>query len=544
MTPSLDPMRIAPIGRVAVATVAFAAAGQLRVAAVVKATFALVPDGPMALVAPLPVVRADEPHAGPPPRSLAAAAETAPYLARADVLVTGSACAPGGVPAPRLPVRLLVARDGRPLLDKRLVAQGPADAAGHVAPIARQPLVYEAAVGGPGYPDNPVGSRDPARVRIFYPEHGGRPAGFGPVARGWPVRRQILGGFDPRHLDQRIVVLPDGFPWGYYQAAPPDQRMAPFRGDEWFVLEGFFADRPRLQSHLPNASGVARLYGPSGDLVSGVPIAMVADMAILDAERRTCAIVWRGSVAVAGEEALAALEIHAGVALPGQPVVFPPGRSAAAAAAAERAARYASTVSTDAVAVERGRGNALPFQSPRPAASAPRPSEPADDDRGRSATLDMSLDEIFRRSAAPVMPFAGAAPAMPVPGAAPAIPPPGAAPALPFVGGRPAAAPAPAGAPLPPATPFERAARGPEGPAPAAAPGGVLPASAMHRAPGPPRVEPFEAPPLPEITYAGDDPGASAPPEEPAPAGPLGASFLAAAARAGLSPAPGDARFP
>ena len=91
-----------------------------------------------------------------PGQAFVAAAETAPFLQRADVLLYGRAVGPGGAAVPRFGVRLLVSRDGQPLLDKRLVVQGPPDAAGNPTPVASQAIVWELAVGGPAYPENPT----------------------------------------------------------------------------------------------------------------------------------------------------------------------------------------------------------------------------------------------------------------------------------------------------------------------------------------------------------------------------------------------------
>jgi len=492
-TAAPDPLRITALGPTAAATVAFRSGGRLRIAVIVKATFALVPDGPMTLAEPAPIVRADVPHGGDPRRSVAVGAETAPYLARTDVMVLGRAMAPGGRPVPQLAVRLMLARDGRPLLDKRLLVTGPRNATGHIVRIAELPLTYEHAAAGPAA-ENPVGSADPSRPLIIYPAHPGHPAGFGPLARSWPVRRRILGAFDPRYLDAPIAVLPDGFPWAYFQAAPPDQQTVALRGDEWLVLEGFHADLPRLASQLPSARGVARLYGPSGNLAAGIPVALVGDTMSIDADRRTCAVLWRGNFEVAGEESLATLQVVAGVELPGRAVAFEAPRAAAPAA-------KSSVPGTKPMSPLRP---VLPF---KPASSESPPlrerSESRDGRGVRSGSMSTKAFNVsdFAWISGPVLPFAGKRPAAP-----PEVP---AAVSL-FVAEPPAAW------------------------APAA---GLLPDTAHYR---PPEVvaveEPFTSPPLPEVEHAGGA-ASPAPAEEPIQAGPIAASFLAAAARAGLAEA-------
>lgn len=470
-----DLMRITPLGHASVATAAFRASGQLWVVPIVKATFTLTPDGPMALARPEPVVRADQPYVGRPPRSLAAAAETAPFLQRADVLLYGRAVGPGGAAVPRFGVRLLVSRDGQPLLDKRLVVQGPPDAAGNPTPVASQAIVWELAVGGPAYPENPTGSTDPARVRVIDPVDPRRPAGFGPIARSWPARQRLLGNLDPRTLAGGVAEIPDGFPWPYFQAAPPDQRVPALRGDEWVVLEGFHADRPRLASQLPGARGAARLYGPTPELLLGIPVQMVADTLCIDAERGVCTMVWRGRAPLAGEEGLRALELAAGVELPGQPIAFPP----------------------------------LPPSVAQAAAAAARPAQ-----QPHHATQALSVAEIMQQVARPATPFER-----------PSAPPPQSQPPPQPV---PQPQPQPLLQPHPQPPLLQPHPRPPLFPQPQPQP--LLQPQPQPQPQRQPQPEPFTPPPPPEVVMADD--AAPAPEIAQPPPGPLASLFLDALARA------------
>src|SRR5690606_25876796 len=186
--------------------------------------------------------------------------------------------------APGLTVWLALVRDGAPCVDKRLTL----DAAARVG-AAR------------------------AHVHID---------GLGPLSREWPRRSRLLGAIDPRRLRGPVLDVPEGLDWGYFQAAPADQRTEPLRGDEWLVLGGVYAQRPRLRTQLPEARGAARVYRRSQPPPRAAePLRLLADTLQIDADRRCASIVWRGYVPV-DEADLASLHVVAGVELPGRPVAW------------------------------------------------------------------------------------------------------------------------------------------------------------------------------------------------------------------------------
>ncbi|MCC6556184.1 MAG: DUF2169 domain-containing protein, partial [Polyangiaceae bacterium] len=265
------PVRISPAGGVGVAcgTVLWRAGGQTRVTAIVKARFALVPERPMAPIEPEPLVLSDAHHGGDRRYSLRAACEIAPYLAQAEVSLTGHAYAPPGRPTPVGGVRLVVRRGGSTLLDKRLDIEGDQrpDASGQPgppAPFQHMPLVYARALGHRMM--NPVGL-DPARGRAANLRHAtarDRPGCFAPVARSWPERLVLLRGVNPASLEGTRITIPDGLDWAYFQAAPGDQRIDFLSGDEQLTLGGMHPALPTLRTTLPSARGVARIYGSPG----------------------------------------------------------------------------------------------------------------------------------------------------------------------------------------------------------------------------------------------------------------------------------------
>jgi len=156
-------VRVAPPRRVDVTSLGGAACGtalwrmaeRLHVTVIVKGSFELVPDSAMNLAPADEIVTAEVHHHNNPTRSVRLTPDTAPFLPRADVVLTGHARPPEGRPVEGLVVRLALF-SGAPLLDKAIVVRG--DTQGDVTlPFERLPLVYERAYGGIGWEDNPLG---------------------------------------------------------------------------------------------------------------------------------------------------------------------------------------------------------------------------------------------------------------------------------------------------------------------------------------------------------------------------------------------------
>ncbi len=305
----------------------------------------------MPRVEPQQVVHGEVHHGNNPGRSVRLTSDLAPHLERADVLFTGHAHAPPpGAPVHALPVRLAISDEGGPLLDKELLGQGqgrvPADAARVRARAPRGERPGEL----PRRPGD--GRRVRARGEHRRSLQPARAAGFGPIARAWPARRRLLGATPRKALDAAIAEIPDPFEWAYYQAAPPDQRTRYLRGGEWIELHGLHPTLPRLRMQLPEARGRARVHGLSAFGVSeGHPLELNADTLRIDGDEQRCTLVFRGSLVVPDEAALAAATLVAGVELLGEPLEWPelPAEQGAAGEPRE-AAREASTTTTTTTA--------------------------------------------------------------------------------------------------------------------------------------------------------------------------------------------------
>lgn len=319
------PVPVTPLTPASCGSVVWRSGDAFGVTVILKTTFALIHDQPMRAIAPLSLVREDRYLA--PGGSLLEAAETAPYLPNAGVVLTGHACAPGRQPVPSMIVRLALFRESR-VLDKSLQVTGDrAHATTSPQPFLTLPLVYERAHGGPGVLDNPAGTgHGPAprvpNIVVTSTQHGS-PA-FGPISRHWPVRARFLGAFDARTVGQMVAVIPQGFDWKYFQAAPRDQQLDALHGDEWVVLDGLHPDLLRVQSRLPSVKAKARWHTltPSGASPAHT-LDLRADTLVIDADKQVCSLIWRGYFMLESADLVPSVTVFAGVEQGGQPLVWP-----------------------------------------------------------------------------------------------------------------------------------------------------------------------------------------------------------------------------
>ncbi len=311
---------VSPVGPVAAATLVFRENGQLRVAAIVKASFAFTHHGPMRVAPPEPIFVKEVHRMNNPTRSIMATSDLVPRLPGADVLLLGQAHAPGGGAA-RITVRLAIGRGDTTMLDKRVHVFG--DQKGQeIKPFVAIPLVYEKAYGGPGYRENPIGTgvlEGDAPPNILDPQAPDRVAGFAPISKTWPARTQLAPPEVRAALERPVAEIPPGFDFRYFHAAPPDQRLAQLVGDEWIVLEGVHPEHTHLHMELPGAMAMVRVVGTESD---GRVFSLRADTLRIDPEAERCTIVWRNSFPVR-ESDLESLRLLAGVALPDVPIAWP-----------------------------------------------------------------------------------------------------------------------------------------------------------------------------------------------------------------------------
>jgi len=321
----MTPLDVVTLGPASAGVRLWRASGMLRATVFLKATFSLLPDREASVSPPLPIERDDHSYDDSQSRSLRSAAETAPFLPSAGVILTGHAWAPPGAPVNALSARLALSGEG-PLLDKTLHVFGDLTTpGGQAAPFQSMPLVYERAYGGPGVPANPVGVGGPGarRPNLVDPTNPHRPAGFGPIAPHWPLRRRLFAGLDLRAPDGPMD-LPGDFDFRAFHAAPPDQQIPFLQGDEWILLDNLCPGRARVQTRLPRARGQARWYlVTSAGTSRPRDLRMFADTLVIDADRQLASVVWRGHFPIELPEVLPKLRIFAGLELPNVPIEWP-----------------------------------------------------------------------------------------------------------------------------------------------------------------------------------------------------------------------------
>lgn len=249
---------------------------------IVKCTYAFEPDGRLVTdKEQRPIVLADEFEPGRP-LQLKRPSDFNTGKPGTDILVLGSAWAPGGQPVTDMPLSLKVGpvaisarvwgeRWNEPsLLGWRLSAPRP---------FVQLPLTWEQSFGGMEpedpekafWPDNPIGrgfrsrspsSREPVPAPGVewadspYRGFGAWPKtlGFGPVHPAWRPRLQHAGTYDERWRETRAPFVPADFDSRFFQLAPPYLRTAaPLRGGETVAWQGFHPALP-LTFQLPRPS--------------------------------------------------------------------------------------------------------------------------------------------------------------------------------------------------------------------------------------------------------------------------------------------------
>jgi hypothetical protein len=398
---SIPMVPVACVGPCRAATLLWRMSGTLHLTTIVKASFALVQDGPMTLLdAADDVVRADVHHGNNPTRSIKWTTDLAPSLPRADIVLTGHACAPPQNPVPALTVRLVVFRDA-PLVDKALRVRGDAKG-GEVLPFDRIPMVYERAYGGIGWADNPYGrgasASDPTAPNLFDPRSPQKTVCFAPIPRSFPARSRLLGGIDRKKLEQPVPEIPAELDWTYFQAAPEDQRTDYLHGNEWVIIERMTADPTYVRSHLPSVLGMARVTG-----LSGVPedqvFPLVADTLRIDADELRCSLVWRSSFVVENEADLPRVRVQAGVQVGSTPLLWPERATAVEPDAepppdAVRPVKFTGTVVIEPEQAGRAQAApAVPFQ-PGPVQLPPPRAREASGEKVGSSTIQTPIRAI------------------------------------------------------------------------------------------------------------------------------------------------------
>lgn len=297
--------------------------GRELLVVVVKATYSFPEDGgePVPAREQVPLVEADV-FAGEPGLSAPLAeCDFAPAKPKCDVVLRGTAYAPGGMPAERVPVMMQIGSLSKAfnVVGHRAWVNDPFGwKSTRPVPFLTMPISYANAFGGRDLSDP-----DEANHRWYATNHAGvgfhsnlypplvegkplpnteeigkpvdkpdgkyRPMAFGPIGRGWEPRVKLAGTYDKKWLDDVCPFLPADFKEEYYQCAPADQWIARPKGGEEVVLVNLTPEG-RVQFKLPRRDVPIRFFlrgGESQEFESPV------DTLVIEPDARRFQMSWR-----------------------------------------------------------------------------------------------------------------------------------------------------------------------------------------------------------------------------------------------------------
>lgn len=206
-----------------------------------------------------------------------------------EVLVSGFAFAPGGVPAAAVDVRVAMSRDGESLVDKRLAVWGnrywEGGSPSEPVPFQTMPIDWSVAFGGDDFARNPDGKgavpiatkhgsvhplpnvEDPGAL-VTSPSDQPEPISFSAYGLGWPQRFAKLGTrYDQAWLEQRSPGPAEDFDVSFYCAAAPDQSVPGYlTGREQIDVDGMHPGKASVTGQLePLVVRVFACHKESGD---------------------------------------------------------------------------------------------------------------------------------------------------------------------------------------------------------------------------------------------------------------------------------------
>lgn len=316
-------------GMVAGYTLGMEPSGRESVVVAVKGTFAIPSrhDQPPRLAdEQVPLVEADTFSGEPGFSSPLHEVDYAPVKRRCDVLVVGSAYAPGGKPAERVQVGVKVGTWAKlldVLGDRLWIDTGTRFSVSRAVPFTTRPITYDIAFGGVDrlhpdesrhdpYMSNPVGigyhahleservegtpapSTEECERPIGAPNGRYSPMSLGPIGRGWQPRVAHAGTYDDAWLEHTFPFLPPDFDDRYYQSAPEDQQINYPTGGEQIVLLNLTPEG-RCRFTLPSVDVPVCFFRRDADRVE---TRAVLDTIVFEPDHERFTLTWRASLAL------------------------------------------------------------------------------------------------------------------------------------------------------------------------------------------------------------------------------------------------------
>lgn len=243
---------------------------------------------------------------------------------RCDVLLNGSAYAPGGRPAKQVQVGVkvgTVAKVFNVVGDREWQSRGMTVLASAPKPFTVMPISYDRAFGGTDdlHPDpkkhsaymlNPAGrgyhrqlaeefvngkplpNTEESNAPVTSPKGDYRPMSFGPIGRGWEPRYRLAGTYDEDWMESVFPFLPSDFQDAYYQCAPADQQMSYPSGGEQVVLLNL-SPEGRTAFRLPRVDVPVVFFRKRG---GSVEKPATLDTIVIEPDARRVILTWRTSL--------------------------------------------------------------------------------------------------------------------------------------------------------------------------------------------------------------------------------------------------------
>jgi hypothetical protein len=248
-------------------------------------------------------------------------ADFAPRKQRCDVLLLGSAYAPGGRPVTRTHVAVRVGSLSKSFAvigDRHWVTALGAVRASPPQAFVVHPIGYDVAFGGcdfnhedpsrhAAYMRNPIGrgfhrhlksdwvdgtplpNTEEVNRGVSSPDEAYAPMAFGPVGRSWEPRYRYAGTYDQQWLDEQFPFLPLDFDDQYYQAVPLDQQLPLPTGPIEVELSGVTPDGLR-QFILPAFEAPVRVFPRTGGRENHVA---TLDTIVFEPDHERFTMTWR-----------------------------------------------------------------------------------------------------------------------------------------------------------------------------------------------------------------------------------------------------------
>lgn len=297
--------------------------GRELLVVVVKGTFRILAEPGATLKlheVQAPLVMSDEFFGEPGLSAPKYEVDFAPRKHRCDVLLNGTAYAPGGKPTERTTVGVRIGgwQKSFAVIGDRYWFKAGGVRATAPKPFTSMPISYDRAFGG-----SDLRHEDPGQHAAFMPNPSGRgfhkhmieewlhgsplpnteesnrsvadpdgiyrPMAFGSIGRHWEPRYKYAGTYDQKWLDDVFPFLPADFDEQYYQSAPLDQQLPKPLGEQPVTLLNLTPDG-RRDFVLPQFEAPIHVFPKKGereDLTASL------DTIVIEPDLERVTVTWR-----------------------------------------------------------------------------------------------------------------------------------------------------------------------------------------------------------------------------------------------------------